>query len=354
MAEAEKIERLLARPEVRRLMRAMTAKPKTRRGEPKARRDGTNGRSCWLERFFEAYAGGSLRWHHLEFALPYLLTEYIRRKTGARRETLAGRVLGNPATRRGLVATVRSVGHLGLTQPQRFVAPLMVVWNFTQACNLQCRHCYQEAGRRRPDELTLDEQKRIVDILDERDVPLVAFSGGEPLMAPTFLEVVRYAARRGFHLTVATNGTLCTPDRVRAMVDAGLRYAEISLDSVDPSRHDAWRGAAGYWDRAVAGIRTAVRHKIGTVTYFPISWLTPCCGLDTVEVCCGSHGSFCGGCPPYPLARQQPPGCLSGETGKCVRPPLAAATGGPVTKAMKGHTEIDNCPPFQGHRRGMS
>jgi len=252
MAEAEKIERLLARPDVRWLMRAMTAKPKTRHG-------GTNGRSCWLERFFEAYAEGRLRWHHLEFALPWLLTEYIRRKTGARRETVAGRVLGNPATRRGLVATVRSVGHLGLTQPQQFLAPLMVVWNFTQACNLQCRHCYQEAGRRRPDELTLQEQKRIVDLLDERDVAMIAFSGGEPLMAPTFLEVVRYAAQRGFHLTVATNGTLCTPDRVRAMVDAGLRYAEISLDSVSPERHDAWRGAPGYWDRAVAGIRAVVR-----------------------------------------------------------------------------------------------
>ncbi len=217
--------------------------------------DGT----CWLQRFFEAYADGSMRWYHLRFALPYLLTEYVRRKTGTKRETIAGRVLGNPATRKGLVATVRSVGHLGLGQPQRFLAPLMVVWNFTQACNLQCKHCYQEAGRRRPDELTLDEQKRIVELLDERDVPMIAFSGGEPLMAPTFLEIVRHAAGRGMHLTVATNGTLCTPEKVREMVDAGLKYAEISLDSTDPARHDAWRGAAGYWERAVAGIRTVVK-----------------------------------------------------------------------------------------------
>jgi len=245
MAEAAKIERLLANRTVQRLLRAMTAK------KP--------GGRCWLERFFAAYADGSLRWYHLEFALPYLLTEYVRRKAGARRETIAGRVLGNPATRRGLVATVRSVGHLGLGQPQRFVAPLMVVWNFTQACNLQCRHCYQEAGRRHDDELSLEEQKRVVDLLAERDVPMIAFSGGEPLMAPTFLDVARYARGFGMHLTVATNGTLCTPERVRAMVDAGIRYAEISLDSTEPARHDAWRGAPGYWERAVAGIRTVVR-----------------------------------------------------------------------------------------------
>jgi radical SAM protein with 4Fe4S-binding SPASM domain len=252
MPDAEKIERLLARPTVRRLFRAMTRKPKRRAGE-------TGGRRSWLERFFEAYAGGTVRWYHPRFALPYLLTEYVRKKTGAKRETIAGRVLGNPATRRALALTVRSVGHLGLGQPQRFVAPLMIVWNFTQACNLQCKHCYQEAGRRAADELSLDEQKRIVNLLDERDVPMIAFSGGEPLLSPTLLPIARYAADCGMHLTVATNGTLCTPEKVRAMVDAGLKYAEISLDSVDPARHDAWRGSAGYWERSVAGIRTVVR-----------------------------------------------------------------------------------------------
>lgn len=244
MAQAEKVERMLASPTVQRLFRWITAK------QP--------GGRCWLERFFEAYAAGSVRWWQPQFALPYLLTEYVRRKTGTKRETIAGRVLGNPATRRGLVATVRSVGHLGLGQPQRFVAPLMVVWNFTQACNLQCRHCYQEAGQRGADELSPDEQRRVVDLLAERDVPLIAFSGGEPLMSPSFLDTARYARSKGMHLTVATNGTLCTPEKVRAMADAGVRYAEISLDSVDAARHDSFRGAAGYWEGAVRGIRNVV------------------------------------------------------------------------------------------------
>jgi radical SAM protein with 4Fe4S-binding SPASM domain len=61
------------------------------------------------------------------------------------------------------------------------------------------------------------------------------------------------------HLTVATNGTLCTPEKVQALVDAGIKYAEISLDSTDPARHDAWRGAKGYWDGAVRGIRNVVK-----------------------------------------------------------------------------------------------
>ncbi len=266
MAEAQRIERLLARPEVQRLLRWMTAR----------RRSGR----CWLEEFFEAYAAGTLRWFRPRFAIPYLLTEYVRRKVGTTRETLARRVFGNPATRHGLVATARSVGHLGLTRPQRFVAPLMVVWNFTQACNLRCRHCYQNAGRRARDELSLDEQRRVVRILAERNVAMIAFSGGEPLMSPTFLPIARYAAAFGMHLTVATNGTLCTPRRVREMAEAGIRYVEISLDSLRPDRHDAFRGP-GAWRRAVAGIRAvvaepAVRCGVAmTVTRWNLAELEP-------------------------------------------------------------------------------
>ena len=266
MAEAEKVERMLARPELQRLLRVMTAK------KP--------GGRCWLERFFQAYADGSIRWYHLQFALPYLLTEYVRRKTGARKETIQHRVLGNPATRRGLVATIRSVGHLGLKKPQTFVAPLMVVWNFTQACNLRCKHCYQDAGRRADDELSLDEQKRIVDILADRDVAMIAFSGGEPLMSPTFLQTAAYARDQGMHLTVATNGTLCTPEKIQAMVGAGIRYIEISLDSVDAARHNAFRGA-GAWERSVAGIRNVVANpdvKCGvamTVTRWNLEEMEP-------------------------------------------------------------------------------
>ena len=253
MAEAEQVERLLARPEVQRLLRRLTDKPPRTGSGP----DGHH--PSWLDRFFAAYADGTLRWWQPQFAVPYLLTEYVRRRTGARPETLRRRVFGNPATRRGLVVTARSVGHLGIGQPQRFVAPLMVVWNFTQACNLACRHCYQEAGRRADDELALDEQKRIVDLLADRDVAMIAFSGGEPLLSPTFLPVARYAHRYGIHLTVATNGTLLTPDRVRAMVGAGIRYAEISLDSLDRRRHDAFRGGPGHWEAAVRGIREVVK-----------------------------------------------------------------------------------------------
>jgi len=245
MGRAEQIEALLGRRDVQSVLRRLTRR----------RRDG----GCLLADFFAGYGGdGVPLWRRPALVLPTLLTEWIRRKTGASREVLRGRVLGHEPTRRALVNTVRSIGRLGLTRPQRFAAPLLVVWNFTQACNLSCRHCYQSAHGPLPDELDLRRQTAILDDLRANDTSWVAFSGGEPLMGRNFWPVVAYAARTGFHVSVATNGTLLTRDVVKRLVDCGVRYIEISLDSADPDKHDAFRGGRGYWARTVSGIDCAV------------------------------------------------------------------------------------------------
>jgi len=54
------------------------------------------------------------------------------------------------------------------------------------------------------------------------------------------------------------HGTLLTKDVVRRLRDAGVEYFEISLDSVDPAKHDAFRGVIGAWERTVAGIKNVV------------------------------------------------------------------------------------------------
>ena len=64
-------------------------------------------------------------------------------------ETFRTRISEHTSTVRGLVATARSVAEFGLTVPQRFSAPLFTVWNFTNRCNLQCRHCYQDSAMTR-------------------------------------------------------------------------------------------------------------------------------------------------------------------------------------------------------------
>jgi len=179
-----------------------------------------------------------------------------RLRGGMSREELRGKLAGHPPTMRGIVATARSVGHLGLTTPQRWLMPLFVVWNFTNRCNLRCRHCYQsstaEAGE---GELTLAEKLGVIDELGRGYVAMVAFAGGEPTLSEDLEPVLARCQRWGMHTTLATHGGGLTEERCRRLAEAGLRYVEVSLDSVDAEKHDRFRGSPGSWKRAVQGIR---------------------------------------------------------------------------------------------------
>ena len=59
----------------------------------------------------------------------------------------------------------------------------VVVWNVTRRCNLKCVHCYAHAEDRMfDDELTTAEGKALIDDLAGFGVPVILFSGGEPLV----------------------------------------------------------------------------------------------------------------------------------------------------------------------------
>lgn len=168
------------------------------------------------------------------------------------------RYFAKQVTRRGLSNIVKSIAEYGISKPLKLQAPFLVVWNYTNACNLRCKHCYQGAGKMSKDELGLEERLNIVDQLADNDVVAIAFSGGEPLLRDDFWEVARYASSKGLYLSLATNGTLLTKDVVRRLKDAGVAYFEISLDSVDPAKHDAFRGVKGAWERTLEGIQNVV------------------------------------------------------------------------------------------------
>jgi MoaA/NifB/PqqE/SkfB family radical SAM enzyme len=75
-------------------------------------------------------------------------------------------------------------------------------------------------------------------------VPVVLFSGGEPLVRDDLVELVEYAVERGIRPVLSTNGTLITPERARRLRDAGLEYAGVSVDGL-PERNDEFRGRDG-------------------------------------------------------------------------------------------------------------
>ena len=143
--------------------------------------------------------------------------------------------------------------------PDFDVAPFIVIWEMTQACDLACLHCRASAQpRRRPDELTTDEAKRLMDEVRAMGNPLFVLTGGDPLKRPDTVEIVEYGARIGLRVAMTPSGTpLLTPTVLAELRDAGLARLAVSLDGSNATVHDRFRGVDGSFDASVRMLRVA-------------------------------------------------------------------------------------------------
>ncbi|MCL1790972.1 MAG: putative heme d1 biosynthesis radical SAM protein NirJ1 [Peptococcaceae bacterium] len=140
----------------------------------------------------------------------------------------------------------------------------VVVWNCTRTCNLKCIHCYSASDHKVYDQMSHEQAKGFIDDLAEFRVPVILFSGGEPLMRPDCLELIAYAREKGLRTTLSTNGTLINEEKARALKDLGVGYVGISLDGLEDV-NDRFRGQKGAFAKALQGIRNclAVDQKVG-------------------------------------------------------------------------------------------
>ena len=141
--------------------------------------------------------------------------------------------------------------------------PRLVSWNVTSRCHLACPHCYIDASTRAgADDLDTAGALAVVDALAVAGRPLLVLSGGEPLLRDDLELIAARASEAGLPVALGTSGTMLTPDRAGTLRDAGVSAAAISLDSVDPHRHDAFRGRKGAFSGAVAGCRACAEAGI--------------------------------------------------------------------------------------------
>ncbi len=130
----------------------------------------------------------------------------------------------------------------------------VVVWNLTRACNLGCLHCYARAtAGPAGDELSTAEGRALLDDLAAFGVPVVLFSGGEPLARADVFELLEHAVGCGLRAVLSTNGTLIDPPTAERLAGVGLSYVGISLDGVEAA-NDRLRGLSGAYKQAMAGI----------------------------------------------------------------------------------------------------
>jgi radical SAM protein with 4Fe4S-binding SPASM domain len=151
----------------------------------------------------------------------------------------------------------------------QFARPYVVSWNLTYRCNLACEHCYLDAGGAPQvgtenfadrSELGTEECFRVIDDISAFAPECVTIlTGGEPLLRRDILEIVRRASERGLWVVVGTNGVRITENVARRLLEAGARGLSLSLDALDPDRHDRFRKVRGAWQNTVEGAEILTR-----------------------------------------------------------------------------------------------
>lgn len=85
-------------------------------------------------------------------------------------------------------------------------------------------------------------------------MPVLLFSGGEPLLRKDLFTLAKFAKERGIEPTLSTNGTLITKEIAQKIKQAGFWYVGISLDGMQET-NDTFRRRKGAFKASLRGIR---------------------------------------------------------------------------------------------------
>lgn len=137
--------------------------------------------------------------------------------------------------------------------------PLQVAIEVTRRCPLECLHCYNnlpmgdmEAKRR---ELTKEEHFKMLDELVDLGCFWLLYTGGEIFARKDFLDIYTYAKKKGFLITLFTNGTIVTEQIADYLVEWRPFGIEITLYGRTRETYEALTAVPGSYDRCLRGIK---------------------------------------------------------------------------------------------------
>lgn len=178
----------------------------------------------------------------------------------------------------------------------------VVIWNLVRRCNLDCKHCYAiPSDQDFAAELSTEEVCAVMDDLHAFNVPLLVFSGGEPMLRKDLFELARYAKKLGFELILSSNGTLIDARNIERIAAAGFDYVSISLDGMHGT-HDAFRRKEGAFDASVrgihlcegAGVKVGVRFTLTRDNAHELPAMLQFVDDEGVDKFCLSHLNYAG------------------------------------------------------------
>ena len=157
-----------------------------------------------------------------------------------------------------------------MTLTDRFGRPITYLRiSVTDRCNLRCVYCLPETGvqwQPRANQLSAEEIARITEAAAQGGVTRIRLTGGEPLVRPDIVEIVRrLSSIPGIQEVSLTTNAMLLERLAHPLASAGLQRVNISLDTLDADKFKRitrggsidrfWRGLSAAEDAGLAPLK---------------------------------------------------------------------------------------------------
>jgi radical SAM protein with 4Fe4S-binding SPASM domain len=152
--------------------------------------------------------------------------------------------------------------------PNELSAPIFVVLEVTNLCNLNCIHCGVDAEfvsndkSHKDKDLSLKEIENLIKECDEIGVSKIIISGGEPLLREDIFDIINYIKIKGIVCCLSTNGTIINSEVASRLKYFGIHFVEITLNGPDDETNSEFFGIKGAFNKIVAGIKAILSESI--------------------------------------------------------------------------------------------
>ena len=158
----------------------------------------------------------------------------------------------------------------GMSIPKLSNFPKRVTIELTNLCNLNCRMCPRHYMDYPGGFIAPSLFKNLVDEMrDNHSEVMVPFFRGESLLHTDFLNLMTYAKKKELAIQLATNATLITRKLSSSMIDLGLDFISISIDSINPVNYESIRRGSNL-SKIVNAVETLINEREKRLSTKPV------------------------------------------------------------------------------------
>jgi len=120
--------------------------------------------------------------------------------------------------------------------------PLKVHWDLEYLCNSRCKNCNRWKEKRKSDQLSPVDSKKLLNELSSLGVKNISFAGNEPTLREDLIDLISYAKSLKMTTSLNTNAILLNEDYVKNLINAGIDMIYFSIDGYDDETQFKIRG----------------------------------------------------------------------------------------------------------------